>query len=177
MRSETVEIERKFLVRGALWRAGVERSEQMEQGYLAQSEASGVAFPGCQVRVRRSGDCGELTIKSREAGPSRREFEFAIDAVKATALLSVFCPGRVVKTRHHLTFAGEHWIVDEFAGDNAGLVVAEIELEAADQSIEMPAWAGPEVTFEPRFYNAALVTCPFATWLDRDYWLEIVEAC
>lgn len=177
MHSETIEIERKFLVRGRQWRADVERSEPMEQGYLAQSEASGAAFPGCQVRVRRSGDSGELNIKSREAGPSRREFEFVIDAGQATALLSAFCPGRIVKTRHHLTFAREHWIVDEFAGENAGLVVAEIELDAVDQSIELPAWAGPEVTHEPRFYNAALVTFPFATWLDRDYWLEILEAC
>ena len=177
MRSEGVEIERKFLVRGALWRAGIERSEQMEQGYLAQSEASGVAFPGCQVRVRRSGDSGELTIKSREAGPSRREFEFAIDADNATALLAAFCAVRIVKTRHHLTFAREHWIVDEFAGENAGLTVAEIELDSVDQSIELPAWAGLEVTHVPRFYNAALVTCPFATWLDRDYWLEILKAC
>jgi len=177
VRPETVEIERKFLVCGTKWRADVERSETMEQGYLAQSEARGASIPGCQVRVRRTGDLGELTIKSREAGPSRREFEFVIDPDKATALLTAFCHGRVLKTRHHLTFAGGHWVVDEFAGENAGLVVAEIELESIDQSVELPPWVGPELTNETRFYNAALVGCPFASWPDRGYWLEILEAC
>lgn len=172
-----VEIERKFLVRGETWRAGIARSEAMEQGYLAQSDSAGFGFPGCSVRVRRAGESAHLNIKSREAGAKRLEFEFAIEPAMGSALLLAFCRQRIVKSRHHTTHAGAHWEIDVFEGDNAGLVVAEIELGAIDQQVLRPEWAGIELTHEPRFYNSALVSAPFATWPDRNYWLELSKAC
>lgn len=175
--SAHVEIERKFLVHNGSWRADIGRSEEMEQGYLAQSEGHGAAHPGCSVRVRRAGELAYLTIKSREAGMRRLEFEFPIAAAQASEMLAAFCPERVVKTRHHVLHEGAHWEVDEFAGANAGLVVAEIELASMDQRLTIPRWAGVELTDEPRFYNAALASAPFVTWRDRDYWMELLDAC
>ncbi len=172
-----VEIERKFLVRGEAWRRDVERSEAMEQGYLARSEGHGAGYPGCSVRVRRAGDVAHLNVKSREPGMRRVEFEFPIDAAQASALLAAFCPVRVVKTRHHVVHAGAHWEVDEFEGANAGLVVAEIELQSMDQRVALPCWAGIELTQELRFYNAALANQPFHAWPDRAHWMELIKAC
>ncbi len=172
-----VEIERKFLVRGEAWRSQVTRSDSMEQGYLARSSGDGEAYPGCSVRVRRSGALAHLNVKSREAGARRIEFEFPIDPDAASGLLEAFCRERIVKVRHHAFIAGHHWEIDEFGDPNAGLVIAEIELATVDAAVACPDWVGVELTHEPRFYNAALALRPFQQWPDRNHWLELMQAC
>ena len=172
-----VEIERKFLVRGDAWRSEVARSEPMEQGYLAQSAGDSIGHPGCSVRVRRAGASAHLNIKSREAGARRLEFEFAIEPDTASGLLDAFCRERIVKTRNHVAYAGAHWEIDEFAGRNAGLIVAEIELASIDELLILPDWVADELTHDSRFYNLALADEPFAMWPDRDYWIEKSKTC
>ena len=150
-----IEIERKFLVSGTAWRAA--ESVHLRQGYLSHDKHR-------TVRVRLAADAGALTIKGVTAGATRAEFEYAIPVGDARALLDI-CEGSIVeKRRHVIEFAGLSWEVDEFLGDNAGLVVAEVELESEAQSIARPHWIGEEVTHDPRYFNAALSRKPYATW-------------
>ena len=163
-----VEIERKFLVRGADWRPQVTRSIAMDQGYLGGDR--------CSVRVRLDGEAAALNIKSREAGVKRLEFEYPLPVGDARELLARLAGTRITKTRHHVEVDGQLFEIDEFAGDNAGLIVAEIELDAVDSPFPRPSWLGRELTDEARFYNLRLATTPFATWNDRDAILEEI-AC
>lgn len=159
-----VEIERKFLLRSDAWRADVERSVPMAQGYLNGHAEVASGAQRASVRVRLEGEVAALNIKSREAGPSRQEFEYAIPVEEARALLALCVGGRIEKQRH-LVRQGRHlWEIDAFAGDNAGLVVAEIELDAVDQAFERPDWLGAEVTHLTRYYNLALAAHPYAAW-------------
>jgi adenylate cyclase len=154
-----VEIERKFLLRDAHWRDAVERSVRMVQGYLGGDAAS--------VRVRIEGEAARLNIKSRELGAKRLEFEYDIPVADAEVLLTRLCGERVDKRRHYVRHGGKTWEIDEFFGDNAGLVLAEIELEHEHEAFAQPAWLGAEVTQDARFYNANLARAPFAHWPDR----------
>lgn len=154
-----VEIERKFLLRDDGWRAAVERSLRIRQGYLG-GEA-------CSVRVRISDETGTLNIKSKQVGISRSEFEYAIPLADAEDLLRLAGASVLTKTRHHVRIGAHLWEIDEFEGDNAGLVVAEIELERDDETFERPAWLGDEVSFDRRYYNASLVREPYARWRGR----------
>lgn len=154
-----LEIERKFLVRGDAWRAEVERSVPMAQGYLGGDLAS--------VRVRLEGDLAMLNIKSRLGGISRQEFEYPIPSDEAREMLARLAGDKVTKTRHFVRHQGSLWEIDEFTATNAGLVLAEIELEHCDQSFAAPPWLGREVSYDQRFYNALLAQMPFCTWLDR----------
>jgi adenylate cyclase len=154
-----VEIERKFLLCDASWRAQVERSERMLQGYLGGDAAS--------VRVRIEGEVAWLNIKSRELGAKRLEFEYAIPLADAEILLARLCGEQVSKRRHIVRHGGKTWEIDEFFGDNAGLVVAEIELEHEHEDFARPGWLGAEVTDDARFYNVNLARVPFARWPDR----------
>src|SRR5688500_984775 len=129
-----VEIERKFLVRGGAWRAGVARATRMVQGYLGGER--------CSIRVRVEGDAAFLNVKSKTLGVKRSEYEAPLPVGEARAMLEEFCPERVEKIRHVVDHAGHRWEIDEFLGDNAGLVVAEIELGAEDEAFERPAWLG-----------------------------------
>jgi adenylate cyclase len=163
-----VEIERKFLVRGSAWRAQVKRSIAMDQGYLGGDR--------CSLRVRLEGDAAALNIKSREIGVQRLEYEYPLPPAEARELLERLAGARVTKTRHHVEVGGHLFEVDEFAGANAGLIVAEIELAGVDAPFPRPPWLGREVTDEVRFYNVRLAETPFRDWPDRDALLEEI-AC
>jgi adenylate cyclase len=160
-----VEIERKFLVVGDEWQAHVLRSQRLVQGYLTRAGSGGSA---CSVRVRIGGDCAWLNIKSAIAGIERREYEYAIPPVDAERMLAEFCPVVVEKIRHHVPFAGAMFEVDEFLGDNAGLVVAELELQSPVDEFPRPSWLGIEVSDRPRYYNVHLLHYPYSRWNARE---------
>lgn len=163
-----IEIERKFLVVGDAWRAQASRRQRMAQGYLNDAASLQAGTQKASVRVRIAGEQAVLNLKSRELGASRQEFEYAIPLADAEALLALCVGGAIDKTRHYVTVGAHLWEVDEFHGDNAGLVVAEIELGAVDEAFERPAWLGAEVTEHARYYNLALSARPFAAWTDEE---------
>jgi len=150
------EIERKFLVVGDAWRAGAVGTRYV-QGYLSRD-------PERTVRVRRAGDKAFLTIKGISRGISRPEFEYAIPVAHAEELLNLCIRPLIEKTRTVVEYGGKRWEVDEFAGDNAGLVIAEIELKSEDELLDLPPWAGTDVSDDPRYYNSNLSERPFTTW-------------
>ena len=152
-----IEIERKFLVVGDAWREAP--ATQYAQGYPNRDKQR-------TVRVRIVQDRAWLTVKGVSVGATRAEFEYAIPVADAGQLLAL-CDGPIVrKTRRVVEHAGSRWEIDEFQGDNAGLVVAEIELPAEDAAFERPAWLGAEVTHDARYFNSSLATCPYSTWPD-----------
>ena len=151
------EIERKFLVAGD-FRGEVSGASRIIQGFLSSA-------PGRTVRVRIRDDRGYLTVKGPAQGLTRFEWEKEIPADEARQLLALCEPGAIDKTRHLVPAADGHvWEVDEFHGDNEGLVVAEIELEAEDEPFARPAWVGAEVTGDRRYYNSSLTKCPYKDW-------------
>ncbi len=150
-----LEIERKFLVRGDAWRQG-------EARYLCQAYLN--RDPGRTVRVRVDGEQGFLTIKGRSVGATRSEFEYAIPLADAQALLALADGPCIEKLRHRVAMGELVWEVDEFLGANAGLVVAEIELEREDQPFDRPDWLGEEVSQDPRYFNSALAARPYSSW-------------
>jgi CYTH domain-containing protein len=153
------EIERKFLVTGDSWRAVAGAGLSCCQGYLLSGASSAT------VRVRRIGGQGFLTIKGPSSGISRPELEYEIPAADADYMLANLCGGRrVEKTRYVLVHNGMRWEIDEFSGDSAGLILAEIELENEEQLFDRPDWLGSEVSDDPRYFNAALAIHPFKTW-------------
>lgn len=151
------EIERKFLVCSDTWRDG-SPGVLCRQGYLlAQAE--------CTIRVRVMGDQGFLTIKGPTQGLARAEYEYPIPVAEADELLDRFCPSlRVEKRRHLREHAGHTWEVDEFLGANAGLVVAEVELERPDEPVPLPEWVGEEVSEDRRYQNSSLARRPYRDW-------------
>ncbi len=152
------EIERKFLTTGDAWRAAVTEVVEMRQGYLSSS-------PDCSVRVRITADEARLNIKSATLGIVRQEFDYAIPATDAEEILQTLCGGRSLsKIRHYVPHGGRLWEVDEFCGANTGLIVAELELEAADETFEKPDWIGEEVSDERRYYNVRLIEHPYSEW-------------
>lgn len=156
-----LEIERKFLVDGG-FRDRATSVSHIVQGYISSAR-------GRTVRVRLRDDRGYLTIKgpSDEAGLARYEFEKEITADEARELLQICEPGIIDKKRY-LVPAGRHvFEVDEFFGENAGLVVAEVELNSADEAFERPDFLGREVTGDRRYYNSMLRACPYKDWKDR----------
>lgn len=157
-----IEIERKFLVTGDAWRSQVSRSLAMRQGYLAGEGGK------ASVRVRLEGEDAKLNIKAAVVGAARAEYEYNIPAAQAREMLDNLCVGRLEKTRHYIEIDGLTWEVDEFINDNAGLVVAEIELDSADQPFGRPAWLGRELTDDRRYYNHHLALHPWRTWPDED---------
>jgi adenylate cyclase len=151
------EIERKFLVIGDEWRQSATGS-LFRQGYLNLAS-------GCTVRVRLSGDDAWLTIKGPVEGLSRPEFEYSIPAPDAREMLDTLCAQPLIeKSRYHVVHDGLTWDIDEFHGDNDGLIVAEIELADEDQLVDLPEWAGKEVTGDARYFNSSLVRVPFCRW-------------
>lgn len=159
-----IEIERKFTLANDRWRTQVESSVRMAQGYLNDMEAMRTGAQKASVRVRIAGDRAFLNLKSRELGHTRQEFDYPIPVADAEALLALCVGGRIEKTRHYVRHGGFLWEIDEFAGDNAGLQVAEIELPSADTAFPKPEWAGREVTDELRYYNLALADRPYSRW-------------
>lgn len=154
-----LEIERKFLVKNADYRTQAYSSSRIKQGYICSGH-------GRTVRVRLRGDKGYLTIKgpSDTKGMSRYEFEKEITLDEANHLFALCEPGVIDKTRY-LVKSGRHTFeVDEFYGDNEGLVMAEVELAAEDETFEKPDFIGREVTGDRRFYNSYLTKMPFVLW-------------
>jgi adenylate cyclase len=152
------EIERKFLVTGDAWRAEAVRAERYAQGYLAGNERS-------SVRVRVADDRAWLNIKGATLGVERLEFEYAVPLDEAREMLSRLCVGhRVEKTRHFVPAGAHTWEIDVFEGDNAGLVVAEIELSQPDEAFARPEWLGAEISEDPRYYNVYLAEHPYSGW-------------
>ena len=152
-----VEIERKFLLVGEAWRS-LGTPSRMRQGYLN-------ADPARTVRVRIEGDQASLTIKGTTRGAARSEFEYAIPLADASHLLDHLCARPLIeKTRRRIAVGRHVWEVDEFLGENAGLVVAEIELAAEDETFDKPEWVGAEVTGDVRYYNANLIRLPYSQW-------------
>jgi len=150
-----IEIERKFLVTGTSWKSG--RSKEYRQGYLSLE-------PARTVRVRIAGKEAWLTIKGLNEGPTRPEFEYPIPLDDARQLLDLCERPIIEKKRHLVPFEGKAWEVDEFLGENAGLVVAEIELSSAEEEFAAPDWLGEEVTDDPRYFNSSLSKRPFCDW-------------
>ncbi len=151
------EIERKFLVKGDEWRT-LATGTVYRQGYLSTKK-------GCTVRVRLVGNQGYLTIKGSTKGISRAEYEYPIPAEDAQEMLDNLCePPLIEKTRYKIEFAGLTWEVDEFAGENQGLIIAEVELTDENQTIQLPDWIGKEVSDDPRYYNVNLTQHPYSQW-------------
>lgn len=151
------EIERKFRVNTSAW-VPSDPGLHFKQGYL-NSQKERV------VRIRIEGDRGRLTIKGLTTGITRAEFEYAIPLPDAVAMLDHLCEQPLIdKHRHVEIYAGRTWEVDVFHGDNEGLVVAEIELPSEDTTLELPPWAGEEVSGDPRYFNSNLLKQPFKTW-------------
>ena len=149
------EIERKFLLASDSWRGPIGQSIRIAQGYLATDPT---------VRVRIKGETGFLTIKGKSLdGISRSEFEYPIPVADALELLKL-CPKVLDKTRHLVNFGGFTWEIDEFHGENAGLIVAELELPAVDTPYSRPDWLGEEVTGDVRYYNSMLSQSPYCRW-------------
>jgi adenylate cyclase len=159
-----VEIERKFLLRDDSWRAGISRSETIAQGYLVGAQALHDGSARSSVRARVAGDKAWLNIKAAVAGIERAEFEYAIPLADAQALLATLCDGVLEKIRHHVHVGNALFEVDEFLGENEGLVVAEIELPAIDASFPHPVWLGAEVSALKRYYNVNLIAHPYRQW-------------
>jgi len=151
------EIERKFLVNGPAWKKGA-FGLRCCQGYLCVDYET-------TVRVRIKGDKGYLTVKGRSTGITRKEYEYEIPVTEAREMLDNICEKPLIeKQRYTITYKGFVWEVDEFAGENKGLVVAEIEIESEDQVFERPEWVGKEVSEDPRYYNVSLVRNPWTSW-------------
>lgn len=155
------EIERKFLVLGDSWREDAGSGVYISQGYLGEAK-------GASVRVRVEGEQANINIKGATLGISRTEYEYPIPLDEALEMLKNLCEQPLIeKTRYEVKVGGHIWEVDLFAGDNAGLIVAEVELESEDQPFEKPAWAGDEVSDDARYYNVCLVKHPYKDWHDR----------
>jgi len=163
-----IEIERKFLLRDDSWRAQVEHSEHLAQGYLVGAAALAAGKARASVRVRRADGEAWLNIKAARLGIERAEYDYAIPADDADAMLAALCDGVLSKRRHRVTVEGTLFEIDEFLGDNAGLVVAEVELPHADASFPRPSWLGREVSALSRYYNVNLIAHPYARWTQAE---------
>ena len=150
-----MEIERRFLVSGEGWRTAPGRG--VKQGVIAVSRER-------VVRVRIDGDTAWLTIKAMITHTSRHEFEYAIPMADAQTMLDTLCPAVMEKLRRQVTVGSHVWEVDEFFGDNAGLVLAEVELAQEDEAFVTPDWLGEEVTQDGRYTNAHLSQHPYGRW-------------
>ena len=150
------EIERKFLVNKSLFKPTSE-GEYIAQGYLSST-------PERTVRVRIKNNRGFLTIKGKNRGISRSEFEYEIPEPDARELLNLCEPSIIVKRRHIINVNNSIWEVDVFEGDNNGLIVAEIELQSEDEIFSRPDWLGDEVSNDARYYNSNLSKRPYNTW-------------
>jgi len=152
-----LEIEKKFLVKGEDWRAcavGI----RYRQGFLNRAKEH-------TVRVRTDGTKGFITVKGPSVGAVRTEFEYEIPVEDADAILEELCEQPFIeKIRYRIPWGNHTWEVDEFLGENTGLIVAEIELSQADESFKRPPWLGRDVTGDPRYYNANLVSHPYRQW-------------
>jgi adenylate cyclase len=152
------EIERKFLVNGDLWRTEVSGATQViAQGYLNRDKER-------TVRIRINGDRAFLTVKGLTEGASRGEWEYEIPPADAVEMIHLSEGPVVMKARRVVMHDGMAWEIDEFLGENSGLIVAEIELTSEGQQFNLPSWVGEEVTHDPRYFNSSLSSTPFSKW-------------
>ena len=157
-----VEIEHKFLLISDEWRNLVSHSEVVRQGYLSNN-------PAASVRVRIANDKASLNIKGMTIGIHRPEYEYSIPWQDAVEMLNQLCARPLIeKTRHFLEFAGKTWEIDEFTGENLGLIVAELELTAISEYFQKPTWVGKEVSGIERYYNVSLLTYPYSQWTEAE---------
>lgn len=151
------EIERKFLVKSDAWRALTEGT-MYRQGYLNSAKER-------TVRIRTVGAKAFLTIKGLTVGAKRSEYEYEIPRDECNAMLDNLAEKPLIeKKRYKIAKGGLTWEIDEFFGDNKGLIVAEVELASEEQAFEKPEWVGEEVTGDPRYFNANLIKHPFTQW-------------
>ena len=151
------EIERKYLAHGTAWKA-LAVGVLYRQGYLSVDKER-------TVRVRVAGDRGFITVKGPSAGITRTEFEYEIPLADANAMLDELCIKPLIeKMRHCVPCPEGVWEIDEFLGENEGLVVAEIELPDQDAQVVLPGWIGREVSDDPRYFNSSLISHPFRNW-------------
>jgi CYTH domain-containing protein len=152
-----LEIEKKYLVKDTSWKQQA-KGVHYRQGYLSSN-------PERTVRVRTLENKAFLTIKGISAGAVRSEYEYEIPFTEALELLTQLCEKPIIeKIRYKITYKGLIWEVDEFSGENQGLLVTEVELTNEQQEIELPPWVGEEVTTDTRYYNANLIKHPFTKW-------------
>ena len=152
------EIERKFLVVSDSWRPVADSGTRFRQGYLIGAEKA-------SVRIRIEGEEANINIKSATLGVRRQEYEYAIPLAEAEEMLDTLCEKpQIEKTRYLVTVGNHTWEIDVFAGENEGLVVAEVELNSEDEAFELPDWAGREVSDDTRYYNVCLVKHPYSVW-------------
>lgn len=156
-----VEIERKFLLASDAWREEVEKSLEMKQGYLSRDAQS-------SVRVRICNGRADLNVKSTRDGIYRLEYEYPIPLEDAEEMLRLVAHRPMIhKTRHILHRGGHCWEIDEFHGENAGLIVAEVELQSREETFERPPWLGREISTDARYYNSNLSKVPYSAWKDE----------
>src|SRR6201992_3429196 len=155
------EIERKFLVIGDAWQQSISGESIIRQAYLTGRDKASI-----RVRIRDN-RTATLTIKSRGADLKRLDLEYAIPVLEAEAMLPLRRGAIIEKRRALVPFQGHVWEVDTFFGDNVGLVLAEIELDAVDEAFARPEWIGTEVTSQASYYNGALANNPYSSWADR----------
>lgn len=148
-----VEIERKFLVTNNDWRNNAE-GLTFCQGYLSRN-------PNCIVRVRTEGEKAFMTIKGPIQGLRRSEFEYSIPKEEAVAMLELCETPHIHKTRYRITYDNHVWEIDEFHGENEGLIIAEIELDDEQETFTLPSWVGKEVTEDRRYANSNLAIHPY----------------
>lgn len=156
-----IEIERRFLVVRELWqpdRPGV----RYRQSYID-------AMPAARIRVRIAGEAASLCVKTERRGMRRLEFEYAIPVADAEEMMHRICdPAQIDKTRYTIRFGRTVWEVDDYHGNNHGLLVAEVELTAESDAIDRPPWLGREITHEPKYWNGNLLRRPYGEWPETE---------
>lgn len=157
-----IEIERKYRVTDTSYRTQATRCTYYKQGYLSVT-------PAATVRIRIAGDRAFITVKGTTTGYSRQEYEYPIPVVDAARMLDSLCQSGLIEKRRYLyPFAGHTWEIDEFMGDNEGLIVAEVELQSESEAVQLPPFIGREVTGDPRYYNACLAQNPYKNWEEKE---------
>lgn len=153
-----IEIERKFLLVNDSWRDEVKYNHRIRQGYMGEIDKA-------SVRIRVQGDKANINIKSATLSMRRMEYEYTIPLDEAEEMLDQLCKQPQVDKTRFIVEQGKHkWEIDEFYGDNEGLIVAEIELSDEEEAFEKPHWIGEEVTEDPRYYNVNLIKHPYKNW-------------
>jgi adenylate cyclase len=160
------EIERKFLVRGDGWRKLTQRRIRIRQAYLASNSKN-------SIRIRIKDDkTATLTVKSKPSSLRRLELEYTVPLLEAEAMMQLRQGAVIEKIRHVVPWNDLEWEIDVFLGSNAGLIIAEIELDNEHQQFCMPEWIGREITGQLQYYNSALVTQPYCEWAQENMELQ-----
>lgn len=158
-----IEIERKFLLKNDNWKDLVSASTYFKQGYLVAGNNTDTGKSS--VRIRIEGDKANINIKSMTLSVTRQEYEYVIPLGDAKQMLDNLCIQPIIeKTRHIVDYDGHRWEIDVFAGDNEGLIVAEIELQNENEKFTLPDWIGEDVSDQIKYYNVSLVKNPYSSW-------------